>query len=198
MKNDYVIIPIITEQLLENVDYFDINYIYEEPILLFNVDEYIMNIFLSYNKIWDNVKKQSKIDFPRQNIYVNNELLNDYGDLIKFLNENNKNKYLLDGKMIDISMIYLMLINQSSFYLPFLFTKNKYNGDNIHITSSEYPKKILFKINELKKFDVYINAYFNVFNLKTEKIIEILNVNLYIKMNEKTLDNVGFISWKKN
>lgn len=197
-------------QTLNNDDYDEIISIKETDIvnkkfslynniIFFDINEYLTKIYESYNCEMNEIDRQFEKDFCRHKIIFNNEKINNmniYKKKIKDLtNQINFGKYNMS-----IRNIIIMLMTQSSYYLPFLYLYKRITNKNIHIVNSEKDKIIKMDITNFYFSDNIIcfdiNMFLNAINTETEIIERSYNItlNLNLNINKLKFDTLGTIS----
>jgi hypothetical protein len=154
--------------------------------IFFDIDEYLKQNLLSYNKSSESVWKQFCLDFHRQKIYINDKCTSEMSDIFDFMKQfdNNKcDKYTIDDMEMDIDIIFIMLMTQASFCLPFQCMSQLFDRDDIHVISTTSDK--IIKLYTDDEIMIKFQTQFSIFDIQSESEIKSINVELIINTNIK-------------
>jgi len=173
----------------------DINRIDKERdcVATFDCENYLKKILESYkynkNKIWE----QYCMDFPRSSIYIDNRKIKNKMDLIQILKTLNYDTINIDDLDMDLMIIVIMLSCQSSYGFSYIFLHNLYYDKNKMVCNKSTNRRINFNLNPLS---VTIETDFSVKNISKNKIISIINTNLYVQMDKNNkFHPKGIFTW---
>jgi len=170
-KDNYIIIDKYIEKVPLNKLILNKCNITNGEIILYDFENYINNIYKSYNKNHNYIKQQAKIDCDRADIYINNNKSNNFDNVKNILKKmtDNENDY----------NIMLMFCTQAAIAEPFIYLTKKFKinyNSNLHIGEN--------KINKRNKIKLIIkNNYIKI--IKKIRLFEI--DNLY---NDKTINEI--------
>jgi hypothetical protein len=182
-KDNYIIIDKYKENIPLNKLILNKFKITNGEIIIYNFENYMNNIYISYNKDYDYIKQQAKIDCDRADIFINNNKTNDFNNLINILEKNTDNKK-------DYNTM-LMFCTQAAIAEPFIYLTKKfkiYDNNNLHIGENKNNKrnkiKLIIKNNYIKIIKtIRLFELDNLYNDKTIheiRLIIILNIRKYI------------------
>lgn len=212
MDEDYVIVDNVDEHIdeeiiiLSNADNIDIISkinninIHNEHYYMFDIKNYIDDIYESY-KSTTKIENQFCVDFPREDVYINNYKVNSINEFVSMLNEIKTYNY----HGYDIKILLIMLCCQSSFYLTFVLVSNMYNSPKDHrfvVSRKQYEKEYNTKIY-IKQYkndiNICLKTYLNVIDVRHADIINIISteISFDIKKHIKFCKDYGIVSWIK-
>lgn len=195
---DYVDIDIVNEHEIHNNE---IN----GQLILFDVQQYLEKIAISYNFNLNNIIQQYKSDFDRSTVYFNNDLIKDNKYIIDQLLKYAYYKINLYGRQLGLDIIILMICTQASFVFSFTLMHKLYS--NIHSGQFVTSDKVRYYINVQNNntIDIKLDASYNIKNINNGKIINnvnvITNINIVYKNKRYEFSKWGIMSWnisKKN
>jgi hypothetical protein len=144
-------------------------------LMFFDVLQYIKDIAESYENNFDKINKQFIVDFSRQEIYVN-DVKQSLNDFYNFINN------------FETSGLFIMLVNQSSFYLPYVYVDQMKTDSSLHIVNTNKPKQIYFNKQDEDHLHFMIKLNLNAINPDKNKVVNTINITLSIIFN---LDNLA-------
>ncbi len=151
------------------------------------------------------IVKQMLVDFPRQNVFINDQQIYGIESLMMSLSPYNR-EIIIENKnryKISTMMLSMCFICQTSFFVSFVHNFNKiakmkqiyYNKSdqrhNLHLTDTKGRKKIKIYIDDNKLSCVFIGSYkiinietnTTLYNISTETIFDI-NSDVCLVVNE--------------
>jgi len=135
---------------------------------IIHTKNYINDLLLSYKSNHD-ITRQFELDFQRNTIYINNNLMNDKNYFLKIISKNND----------DYVKKIMLLCCQSSYCLMFEYLLNILNlNSNYALVDGKYKYTIIKNINNITIFSV-----FNIIDVKCNKIITKINAKINFNLN---------------
>jgi hypothetical protein len=175
-------------------------------IYVFDVDDYIKDIYSSYGNNEYNVIKQFEVDFPRQDVFIGGIMCRNIGSYYTKINKLSESVY---GKL-KCDVLTSMLCNQSSFWLPCELLTRLYNTDCLNVVSrlTTNVKYTLFglpvhatTIRIVIKDDMIeyiLNTKMHIVDVTTDQYKKSINISITfdILLLNNTLDKkIGYIQW---
>ena len=183
-----------------NFDVVDLNNM--NNIIHIPTHSFIQQILESYTDD-SAIVKQMLVDFPRQDIYINDQQIHTIDNLMMCLSPYNR-EIIIDNKnryKISSMMLSMCFVCQSSFFVSFIHIFRKISQmkliyenetrNNLHLTDTIGKKKIQINIKENELSCVFIGSYkiiniqdnTTLYNIRTETIFDI-NSDLCLVVNE--------------
>lgn len=184
------------------------NPINNDGVVFFNTHDFIYKNLHSYKFKLDEAWTQFKLDFSRQKIMVDGKKCKEINDLISFLLKFDVFKYkIIKDVEVEIWLILMMLCNQSSYYLPFMYMKSMYddNKNQINVLDSKSERIIAFTTKD--KLEITFKTTFNVINIFNEKLEKSIDIEMNIRtglilkndkaeqVNANIFEKCSMLSW---
>lgn len=163
------------------------------------------------------IYRQSLADFPRQNVMMNSNKINSYDEFVQKLctntNTNTNTKHTLNNKNMSFNLLAIMLICQTSFYMPYRLIHDKLESTKLEIMSklisfdqsltdnrlnyfvmnaSEYNTINIINNNDnddnnnnTNKFGAIISSHFRITDVNNEMDIYSIESDYYYNHGEK-------------
>jgi len=170
-------------------------------IILFDVQQFLEKIAISYEFNLYSIIQQFKSDFDRSTVYFNNDLIKDNSYMMNKLLKYAYHKINLQGNVLGLDYVILMICTQASFVFSFVLMNKLYSNiqHGQFVTSNKV--KYLINIQNNDTIDIKLDAIYNIKNTNNGKIIGSVNVVTYININFKNkkyeFAKWGIMSWKK-
>lgn len=156
----------------------------------FDSDEYIRNIYKSYQMELENIYNQYKKDFTRQVVLIDNSIVTDANVFETFVNKFQRYKFVDDyddGKVVlCYNNLFIMLATQSSYYFMYLYSKTfeskfrkLYNNPDLYIVNGSN-KAIHFETN--RENEISFKAILTLFLKDINDDKRKLNI-IYLELN---------------
>lgn len=195
---------IIKEEEFVDIDIINENEINDSTIhgriILFDVQQFLEKIAISYNFNLYTITQQYKADFERSVVYFNNDPIRKYSYVIDQLIKYAYYRINLYGNIIGLDTVILMICTQASFVFSFTLMHKLYsNIQTGHFVTSD---KVTYYINIQKNstIDIKLDATYNIKNINTAKIIRNINIvtdiNIVLKNKKYEFSKWGIMSWK--
>lgn len=198
MKTDeYVDIDIVNEN-----EIYDSNI--SGKIILFDVQQFLEKIAISYNFNLYTIIQQYKSDFNRSTVYFNNDLIKDHSYVMNQLLKYAYYKINLYNNVVGLDTVILMICTQASFVFSFTLMHKLYSNiqSGMFVTSNKVKYNITIQNNGT--IDIKLDADYNIKNVNNGAINTVINVvtdiNIVNKNKKYEFSKWGIMSWssKKN
>ena len=151
-----------------------------ERVIHFNFKSWYTDMKNSFNKI--SIKKQFELDFSRGKFYCNGNFIDDYQNLLDYLEFNYKEKDILD---------ILMFCTQTSLAIPYYFVQKNLNKENgvVKYHLAEIPNnknhfRVNFKTNNTPSF--ILEKRMRIFKLVNHNSKTVSIVHFLLEFNLKS------------
>jgi hypothetical protein len=151
-----------------------------ERVIHFSFKSWYKDMKNSFTKI--SIKKQFKLDFNRGVYYCNGNLIDDYQNLMDYLEFNFSEKQILD---------ILMFCTQTSLAIPYYYVQRNLNPDNdkviyylAEIPNNKNHFRVNFKTDGV--FSFILEKRMRIFRLVSHKSKTVSIVNFLLEFNMKS------------
>ncbi|ARF11294.1 hypothetical protein Klosneuvirus_1_151 [Klosneuvirus KNV1] len=193
---------------MKTEDYVDIDIVNENElydskihgrIILFDIQQFLEKIAISYNFNLYSIIQQYKSDFDRSTVYFNNDLIKDNSYVMDQLLKYAYYKINLYGKVLGLDTIILMICTQASFVFSFTLMHKLYSNvqSGMFVTSNKVKYNINIQNNGT--IDIKLDADYNIKNVNNGTINNVINVvtdiNIVNKNKKYEFSKWGIMSW---
>jgi len=201
---------ILNASLMKEEEFVDIDIVNENEIndskinghiILFDIQQFLEKIAISYNFNLYTITQQYKSDFDRSTVYFNNDLIKNHSLVFNQLIKYAYHKINLYGNILGLDTVILMICTQASFVFSFTLMHKLYS--NIQSGQFVTSNKVKYYINIQKNdtIDIKLDATYGIKNINNGKVIGNINVitdiNIVFKNKKYEFSKWGIMSWKK-
>jgi len=204
---------LLNASTMKTEDYVDIDIVNENElndskvhghIILFDIQQFLEKIAISYNFNLYSITQQYKSDFDRSTVYFNNDLIKNNSYVMDQLLKFAYYKINLYGKVLGLDTVILMICTQASFVFSFTLMHKLYSNvqSGMFVTSNKVKYNINIQNNGT--IDIKLDADYNIKNVNNGTINNVINVvtdiNIVNKNKKYEFSKWGIMSWttKKN
>lgn len=200
---------ILNASMVTEEEYVDIDIINENDvsdstinghIILFDVQQFLEKIAISYNFNLYAIVQQYKSDFDRSTVYFNNDLMTKNSYLMDQLLKYAYYRINLYKHILGLDTVIMMICTQASFVFSFVLMNKLYsNIDTGHFVTSNNVKYDI-NIQNNNTIDIKLDATYNIKNINNGVVKKSINVvtdiNFVNKNKKYEFSKWGIMTWK--
>jgi hypothetical protein len=171
----------------------------DNKMIIFDTNQYLEKIILSYNKNIYNIMQQFKSDHTRSEVYLDDKKIYDSHEFINKILKYASYKVNLCDQAFGLDIIILMLCTQASLAFSFILMNKLYTNHHKgkHVTA--HKSKYIVNIKNPDVIDLKLDAIYNVKdvnkNIITTKINVVTNITIIRKKKQYEFCKWSIISW---
>jgi len=150
----------------------------DDKYVIFDTNEYISKILLSYNYSLSKIYDQMKHDFSRMEICLNGRKIKSMSFLINRLKRYNGYEYIGDGFTFKLHDILIMLCNQSSYAFPFVVMNTIYSDDKKKFVFSNKTRINIIEQLSSNIIKVDMDCSFDIKNISSNKKLNTIDSHM--------------------
>ena len=168
-------------------------------MIIFDTNQYLEKIVVSYNNNINNIIQQFQSDHARSEVFFNNNKIHDSKDFTEKILKYSSFPIKLCSNIFSLDIIILMLCTQASFVFSFILINKLYTNykNGKHVTSNKSQYYINIKnpdIIDIKLDAIYLIKDVNK-NIIVSKVNVVTNITAVYKKKQYEFCKWGIINW---